>query len=48
MDVYGWGTEEEAYSHVDVYQDYKDLLKRDDIDAVIIALATVFTRQGLD
>lgn len=38
MEVYGWKSEDEARKHVDVYQDYKDLLKRDDIDAVIIAL----------
>jgi len=36
--VYGWRTESEARKHVKVYEDYKELLKDPDIEAVIIAL----------
>ena len=37
---YGWKTEDEAKKHVRVYDDYKDLLEKeqDNIEAVIIAL----------
>ncbi|MCA9186551.1 MAG: Gfo/Idh/MocA family oxidoreductase [Pirellulaceae bacterium] len=38
MQVYGWKTEDEAKSHVTVYDDYNELLKNPDIEAVIIAL----------
>ncbi len=38
IDVYGFASEDDARKHVDVYSDYKELLKRKDIDAVIIAL----------
>jgi predicted dehydrogenase len=34
----GWKSEDEARKHVKVYQDYHDLLKNKDIEAVIIAL----------
>ncbi|TWT35538.1 Glucose--fructose oxidoreductase precursor [Posidoniimonas corsicana] len=37
MAVYGWKSEDEAKKNVDVYADYKELLERDDIEAVIIA-----------
>ncbi|TWT66345.1 Glucose--fructose oxidoreductase precursor [Posidoniimonas polymericola] len=37
MAVYGWKSEDEARKNVDVYSDYKELLERDDIEAVIIA-----------
>ncbi len=38
MQVYGWKTEDEARQHVTLYQDYKELLKQSNIEAVIIAL----------
>lgn len=39
MDKYGWKTEDEAREHVAVYADqYEDLLKNEDVEAVIIAL----------
>ncbi len=38
MQVYGWSTEDEARQHVEVYQDYRDLLKNSDVEGVIIAL----------
>jgi len=38
MSVYGWQTRDEADQHVKVYQDYQELLKNPDIEAVIIAL----------
>ncbi len=38
MDVYGWSTEDEARKTVKVYEKYEELLKNDDIEAVIIAL----------
>ena len=38
MTKYGWTTEDEARKHVKVYEDYKELLKDDNIEAVIIAL----------
>lgn len=38
MSVYGWKDRAEAERHVDVYENYEDLLARDDIEAVIIAL----------
>jgi predicted dehydrogenase len=37
MAKYGWKSEDEAKSKVKVYTDYKDLLKDDQIEAVIIA-----------
>ncbi len=36
--VYGWKSRDEAEKHVKVFQDYKELLKDPDIEAVIIAL----------
>ncbi len=38
MTKYGWSTEDEARQHVAVYEDYRELLKNPDIEAVIIAL----------
>ncbi|HRX78047.1 MAG TPA: Gfo/Idh/MocA family oxidoreductase, partial [Pirellulaceae bacterium] len=38
MEKYGWSTEDEARKHVKVYEDYRELLKNDDVEAVIIAL----------
>ena len=39
MRKYGWKTEDAARKHVNVYSDYRDLLKEEtDIEAVIIAL----------
>jgi len=38
MNVYGWKTETEARKHVDVYDDYNDLLEDPNIEAIIIAL----------
>lgn len=39
MTKYGWSTEDEARKHVKVYdQDYHDLLKDPDVEAVVIAL----------
>ncbi|HVU89420.1 MAG TPA: Gfo/Idh/MocA family oxidoreductase [Pirellulales bacterium] len=38
MAKYGWKSEDEAKSKVKVYTDYQDLLKDDQIEAVIIAL----------
>ena len=39
MTKYGWATEDEARKHVKVYdQDYHDLLKDPDVEAVVIAL----------
>jgi predicted dehydrogenase len=41
MSVYGWKTQSEAERHVEVYEDYNELLKNakaDGIEAVIIAL----------
>jgi predicted dehydrogenase len=39
MQKYGWKSEDEAREHVKVYEkDYRDLLKNEDIEAVIIAL----------
>lgn len=38
MSVFDWKTEDEAKKNVKVYQDYKELLKNPDIEAVIIAL----------
>jgi predicted dehydrogenase len=39
MKKYGWSTEDEARKHVKVYdQDYHDLLKDPDVEAVVIAL----------
>jgi len=38
MKKYGWKTEDQAREHVKVYNDYQDLLKDNDIEAVIIAL----------
>ncbi len=37
MDVYGWKSEDEARKHVKVYQDWKEVIKDPDIEAVIIA-----------
>lgn len=38
MAKYGWKTEDEARAKVKVYQDYQDLLKDPNVEAVIIAL----------
>jgi predicted dehydrogenase len=38
MSVYGYADEAAAKKEIDVYADYNELLKRDDIEAVIIAL----------
>ncbi len=38
MAKYGWKDEDEARKHVKVYVDYQDMLKDDQIEAVIIAL----------
>ena len=38
MQIYGWKTEQEARKHVNVYQDYRELIAQDDLEAVIIAL----------
>ena len=35
---YGWASEDEATDHVKVYKDYRELLKDEDIEGVIIAL----------
>lgn len=37
MNVYGWKTEDEARRNVDIYYDWKELVKDPDIEAVIIA-----------
>ena len=34
----GWKTEDEAKKHVKIYEDYKEVLKNKDVEAVIIAL----------
>ncbi|QGJ71606.1 Glucose--fructose oxidoreductase [Planctomycetales bacterium 10988] len=41
MNVYGWKSEDEAKKKVKVYEDYKELLKQSDIEAVIIAVPLV-------
>ncbi|HUG68967.1 MAG TPA: Gfo/Idh/MocA family oxidoreductase, partial [Pirellulaceae bacterium] len=38
MEKYGWSTEDEARKHVQVYEDYHDLLANPDVEGVIIAL----------
>ncbi len=38
MEIYGWPTEDEARAQVQVYEDYRDLLKDKSIEGVIIAL----------
>ncbi len=38
ISVYGYADEEAARKEIDVYSDYQELLERDDIEAVIIAL----------
>lgn len=38
MAKYGWKSEDEARENVAVYEDYQELLARDDIEGVIIAL----------
>ncbi len=38
MKVYGWKSEDEARRHVQVYTDYRDLLRNKDVEAVVIAL----------
>ena len=38
MKVYGWKTEDEARTHVKVYERYEELLADDQIEAVVIAL----------
>ena len=38
MQKYGWSSEDEARKHVQVYEDYHDLLANNDVEAVIIAL----------
>lgn len=38
MQVYGWKSEDEARRHVNVFDNYEDLLQDDDLEAVIIAL----------
>jgi predicted dehydrogenase len=38
MKIYGWQGEDEARKNVAVYEDYHEILKRDDVEAVIIAL----------
>ena len=37
MNVYGWKTESEARKYVKVYEDWKQLVKNPDIEAIIIA-----------
>ena len=47
MTKYGWKTEDEARKHVKVYdQDYHELLKEPDVEAVIIALPLAPARPG--
>lgn len=49
MSVYGWKSEDEARRHVDIYTDYQELLKRPDIEGVIIALPLFLHHQvGMD
>ena len=38
MSVYDWKSEDQARENVDVYEDYKELLKDDSIQGVVIAL----------
>ena len=38
MQVYGWKSEDEAKENVEIYQDFRELVKNPDIEAVIIAL----------
>ncbi|HEY6565780.1 MAG TPA: Gfo/Idh/MocA family oxidoreductase, partial [Pirellulaceae bacterium] len=38
MQIYGWKSEDQARREVAVFEDYRELLKRDDVEAVIIAL----------
>ncbi|MBI2824676.1 MAG: Gfo/Idh/MocA family oxidoreductase [Planctomycetia bacterium] len=38
MSKYGWKSEDEAKKHVQVYEDYHELLANDQVEAVIIAL----------
>ena len=38
MAKYGWKSEDEARGHVAVYEDYHELLARDDLEGVVIAL----------
>jgi predicted dehydrogenase len=38
MGKYGWSSEDEARSRVRVYEDYQDMLRDHDVEAVIIAL----------
>ncbi|MEM8679370.1 MAG: Gfo/Idh/MocA family oxidoreductase [Planctomycetota bacterium] len=38
MQIYGWPSEDEARQHVEVYEDYHELIKNPDVEAVIIAL----------
>jgi len=38
MKIYGWQGEDEARKQVAVYEDYREILKRDDVEGVIIAL----------
>ncbi|MEK6234600.1 MAG: Gfo/Idh/MocA family oxidoreductase, partial [Planctomycetales bacterium] len=45
MSVYGWKDEKEAKSNVKLYEDYKDLLKDPNIEAVIIAVPLVMHHQ---
>ena len=45
MSVYDWKTEDEARQHVKVYQDYKELLKDPNIEAVICALPLFLHKQ---
>jgi len=38
IDKYGWSSEDQARDHVQVYQDYHELINDPDVEAVIIAL----------